>query len=290
MAACCSHDHDCAGEGCGESSLHRFINHAGVRCLNAKDSDAAARVLRPWHERAAPGGAVLESEDDPELIVHVPFTSDVKARRASKATCWCSCALRRRAPAVSPAQLRGLVVSGTGDGYSPTAVRAFVNRDVRTPRKQPRASRRAAARVLSAPCRRVARRRRTWTLRSRTSWRPRRSGRWRRTREASWSTPRGRRASPASARSRSSSPQTAGRTARACASSACAGRRVRAREQARERGGFAPRRRPGADTTCPCAQGSGFAREGPKTIVYEAKPQPQDHKVPGSEGAFHLLQ
>ena len=79
--ACCSHDHDCEAASCGESSLHGFVNHAGVTCLNAKDADAAPSVLRPWHERRVRTGAPLESDDDdPELLIHIPFTSDVKAR------------------------------------------------------------------------------------------------------------------------------------------------------------------------------------------------------------------
>ncbi len=36
-------------------------------------------------------------------------------------------------------------------------------------------------------------------------------------------------------------------------------------------------------------QGSGLTREAPRHIVYEAKPQPQDHKVPGSEATLHML-
>jgi hypothetical protein len=80
--ACCSHDHDCDSAGCGEFSLFSSVNHPRVTCLNARDTDAAPRVLRPWHERRARDEA-LESldEDEPELLLHVPFTSDVKARR-----------------------------------------------------------------------------------------------------------------------------------------------------------------------------------------------------------------
>ena len=37
------------------------------------------------------------------------------------------------------------------------------------------------------------------------------------------------------------------------------------------------------------AQGSGLTREAPRHIVYEAKPQPQDHKVPGAEGQLRML-
>jgi hypothetical protein len=91
MAACCSHDHDCEAASCGESSLHGFINHVGVTCLNASDADAAARVLRPWHERRVRDVA-LESldEDEPELLLHIPFTTDVKARHTGQGSARCA--------------------------------------------------------------------------------------------------------------------------------------------------------------------------------------------------------
>jgi hypothetical protein len=90
--ACCSHEHDCEAESCGASSLHEFINHAGVTCLNAADADAAKAVLRPWHERRLRTRA-LESldEGEPELLLHIPFTTDVKARRYA-VSCVCSAA------------------------------------------------------------------------------------------------------------------------------------------------------------------------------------------------------
>ena len=79
--ACCSHDHDCEAASCGEASLHRFVNHVGVTCLNATNADDAPRVLRPWDERRLRVGALESEDDDPELLLHVPFTTDVKACR-----------------------------------------------------------------------------------------------------------------------------------------------------------------------------------------------------------------
>jgi hypothetical protein len=37
-------------------------------------------------------------------------------------------------------------------------------------------------------------------------------------------------------------------------------------------------------------QGSRASREPPRHIVYEARPQPQDHQVPGGEGQMRALQ
>ena len=78
--ACCSHDHDCEAASCGEASLYSHINHTGVTCLNAVDAAQGARVLRPWHERRARDACLESLEDDAELLLHIPFTTDVKAR------------------------------------------------------------------------------------------------------------------------------------------------------------------------------------------------------------------
>ena len=100
----CSHDHDCGGEDCGGSSLHGYVNHPRVSALNAQEDEAAARVIRPWDERTQTlAGDPLRSDDgDPELIVHVPFVSDVK--------------------------VRGLMIIGGGGGKAPSSVKVWVNK------------------------------------------------------------------------------------------------------------------------------------------------------------------
>ena len=96
----CSHDHDCGGEDCGGSSLHGYVNHPRVSALNAQEDEAAARVIRPWDERTQTlaGDPLRSDDDDPELIVHVPFVSDVK--------------------------VRGLMIIGGGGGRAPSEVKA----------------------------------------------------------------------------------------------------------------------------------------------------------------------
>ena len=100
----CSHDHDCGGEDCGGSSLHGYVDHPRVTAQNAEDDAAAARVLRPWDERRDPlaGDPLRSDDDDPELILRVPFTSDVK--------------------------LRGFVVRGGPGGRAPSAVKIWADR------------------------------------------------------------------------------------------------------------------------------------------------------------------
>ena len=79
--ACCSHNHDCEAASCGESSLYSHINHIGVTCLNAVDDSQAPRILRPWHERRTRDACLESEEDDAELLLHIPFTTDVKVRQ-----------------------------------------------------------------------------------------------------------------------------------------------------------------------------------------------------------------
>ena len=75
---CCSHDHDCDASTCGNASLHGFIDVPAVVAFNALDETAAPGVLRPWEARHDRTGRPLVSEDDGELVVRIPFTTDVK--------------------------------------------------------------------------------------------------------------------------------------------------------------------------------------------------------------------
>ena len=99
---CCSHDHDCDASTCGNASLHGFIDVPAVVAFNALDETAAPGVLRPWEARHDRTGRPLVSEDDGELVVRIPFTTDVK--------------------------LRGIMVLGGAAGRAPNEMRAFANR------------------------------------------------------------------------------------------------------------------------------------------------------------------
>ena len=72
--------HSCGDHNCEGQSLWKFIDHAGVRCLNAAVGSAAQAVLRPWERRRERLPVLESNEDDCELLLYVPFTSDVKAR------------------------------------------------------------------------------------------------------------------------------------------------------------------------------------------------------------------
>lgn len=82
------------------NDLLPYIDLPGVAALNA--TSAAAKVFRPWERRLEPES--LESEeDDPQLIISVPF--------------------------ICPVKIRSLVVMGGADGTAPRAVKAFVNHE-----------------------------------------------------------------------------------------------------------------------------------------------------------------
>eukprot|EP01108_Squamamoeba_japonica_P008660 TRINITY_DN7749_c0_g1_i1.p1 TRINITY_DN7749_c0_g1~~TRINITY_DN7749_c0_g1_i1.p1 ORF type:complete len:216 (+),score=19.52 TRINITY_DN7749_c0_g1_i1:124-771(+) len=87
----------------GLESLYRLIDHNNIRVFNAADEACARKVFRPYEERNARDESLQSEEDDPELIVHVPFTSCVK--------------------------IKSITICGGSSENSPKNVRVFVNRD-----------------------------------------------------------------------------------------------------------------------------------------------------------------
>lgn len=75
-----------------------------VRVLNEAESSSSASVFRAWDQRLErPATSLVSNDDDPELLVHVPFTGTVKIKAIS-------------------------VIGGT-DGAAPSNLRVFVNRE-----------------------------------------------------------------------------------------------------------------------------------------------------------------
>ncbi|XP_057516413.1 uncharacterized protein LOC130797713 [Amaranthus tricolor] len=101
----CSHDHSCEDHNCSSDwSLYKHIDLSKVSALNEAIQGSAKSVFRSWEHRLNSAGAFLESnEGDPELIVFIPFTSDVK--------------------------IKGISIVGGADGTSPSKMRAFINRE-----------------------------------------------------------------------------------------------------------------------------------------------------------------
>eukprot|EP00245_Coleochaete_scutata_P015712 TRINITY_DN7125_c0_g1_i1.p1 TRINITY_DN7125_c0_g1~~TRINITY_DN7125_c0_g1_i1.p1 ORF type:complete len:225 (-),score=34.08 TRINITY_DN7125_c0_g1_i1:35-622(-) len=100
----CSHDHSCEDHQCAaEWSLYKHVDVPKVRALNEAVDGSAQLVFKPWDRRLDFSTSLESNDDDPELIVFIPFTSDVK--------------------------IKSICVIGAPEGRSPAEVRAFINRD-----------------------------------------------------------------------------------------------------------------------------------------------------------------
>ncbi|WCJ29570.1 PITH domain-containing protein 1 [Euphorbia peplus] len=101
----CVHDHSCEDHDCSSSwSLYKHIDLPKVSALNEAVRGSAKSVFKPWEQRLDLNGEHLESnEADPELLVYIPFTTDVK--------------------------IKSISIVGGVDGTSPSKMRAFINRD-----------------------------------------------------------------------------------------------------------------------------------------------------------------
>ncbi|KAE9594562.1 hypothetical protein Lal_00037452 [Lupinus albus] len=101
----CVHDHSCEDHDCSSNwSLYKHIDLSKVSALNEATPGSVKYVFKAWEDRLNSSGDHLESnEGDPELLVFIPFTSDVK--------------------------IKGISIVGGADGTSPSKMRAFINRD-----------------------------------------------------------------------------------------------------------------------------------------------------------------
>lgn len=75
-----------------------------MRCFNEAEQGLCQNIFKPWHRRLDTEGPSLRSNaDDPELLLHVPFTGSVKLQAIS-------------------------VIGGTNGG-APAKLKVYVNRD-----------------------------------------------------------------------------------------------------------------------------------------------------------------
>ena len=85
------------------NDLLPFIELDGVAGLNESERGASRRVFKPYTERLSVDGYVESEEDDPQLIIHIPFTSPVK--------------------------IQSITIIGGGDGQAPADLRAYINHE-----------------------------------------------------------------------------------------------------------------------------------------------------------------
>ena len=98
-------DHALADADTGGDSLFGYIDMTKVWARNETTEGSASGALKPWHKRQEPVPFVLSADEDPELIIHVPFKQDVMIRSIAF-----GCA-------------------GEGEGSPPSVVRLFANRE-----------------------------------------------------------------------------------------------------------------------------------------------------------------
>ncbi|KAG8469899.1 hypothetical protein KFE25_006354 [Diacronema lutheri] len=96
----CGELHDTYDES---NDLEPYIHTDGVTCLNESVPGACRHVFRPLARRRGEHLELRSDDDDPELLIHVPFTVAVK--------------------------VRSLVIVGEPGSSAPAHVRAFVNHD-----------------------------------------------------------------------------------------------------------------------------------------------------------------
>ncbi|KAK4794489.1 hypothetical protein SAY86_012483 [Trapa natans] len=101
----CMHDHSCEDHDCSSNwSLYKHIDLSKVSALNEAFPGSVKSVFKAWEQRLNFSEGHLESNDgDPELLVFVPFTSDVK--------------------------IKSISIVGGADGASPSKMRVFINRE-----------------------------------------------------------------------------------------------------------------------------------------------------------------
>ncbi|GAX83831.1 hypothetical protein CEUSTIGMA_g11255.t1 [Chlamydomonas eustigma] len=102
---CSAHDHDCSAADCGPAfSLYKHIDMPRVSCLNEAEAGTVVNIFKPWDQRLQPTVRPLcSNEDDPELLIHVPFDGAVK--------------------------LKAIAVVGGLEGSAPAHLKVFINRD-----------------------------------------------------------------------------------------------------------------------------------------------------------------
>ena len=85
------------------NDLLPFIAVDGITALNESERGACRRVFKPYDQRLDRTAVMESEEDDPQLLIHIPF--------------------------ISPVKIRAICLIGGGDGTAPSRLKAFVNRE-----------------------------------------------------------------------------------------------------------------------------------------------------------------
>jgi len=85
------------------NDLLPYIDTAGVSALNESEAGACRRIFRPFDQRLQRDAWLQSEDDDPQLLITIPFTSPVK--------------------------IQSLTVIGGADGSAPRELRAYINQE-----------------------------------------------------------------------------------------------------------------------------------------------------------------
>lgn len=87
------------------NDLLPYIDLEGVTALNAAGDGVASarRIFKPYDERLDRDACLESEEDDPQLIIRVPF--------------------------ISPVKIRAFTLIGGGDGMAPSSAKFFINNE-----------------------------------------------------------------------------------------------------------------------------------------------------------------
>lgn len=103
-----SHDHGDHGDDLG-LSLRPQVDLEGVRCLNEETPNSGRAVIKIHEERLSSQPYLKSQEDDPELLLHIPFTEAVLVQTIS---------------------IRSVVPAGLDDDVAPPRrIKIFTDRD-----------------------------------------------------------------------------------------------------------------------------------------------------------------
>ena len=85
------------------NDLLPYIDLDGVAALNATERGAARTIFKPYDQRLDRESCLESEEDDPQLLIHIPFTCPVK--------------------------IKSLTCIGGSDGLAPSVLRAYINHE-----------------------------------------------------------------------------------------------------------------------------------------------------------------
>lgn len=67
------HDHEHDVEDAGGDSLYPYVDTSKLRVLNAAAPEHVAHPFKPFHDRRDHSRFLASNEDDPEMILFVPY-------------------------------------------------------------------------------------------------------------------------------------------------------------------------------------------------------------------------